>query len=146
MPKIFIHAAQGTFDPPARQAVASELTDLALECERLPKSPLVTGSVWTYFNEYPAEAIFMGGAPASPKPISVQVYSLDGGLEAGGRGRLIEGATAILAPYCQVDGRPAPVFIVIHEVRESHWGIAGRTGNLAAMRASPLDAPAPWDA
>lgn len=146
MPKIFIHASQGTFDPAARQAVASALTNLSLECERLPKSPLVTSSVWTYFNDYPAEAVFVGNAPASLKPVSVQVYALEGGLEAADRRRLIEDATAILAPHCQVGGSPVPVFIVIHEVRESHWGFCGRNGDLAAMRASPLDAPALWDA
>ena len=38
MPKIIIHAAEGTFAPAARAALVTELTDFALDCEGLPTS------------------------------------------------------------------------------------------------------------
>ena len=47
MPKIIIHAPKTTFDSKARQAIAAELTDFALDCEALPQSPFVKSTVWT---------------------------------------------------------------------------------------------------
>ena len=66
---------------------------------------------------------------------------LAGGLDSAGKGKLIEGATAIL------DRRPdgaaaAPVHVVIHEVAEENWGIFGQQADLAALRASASDPPA----
>ncbi|GGO95526.1 tautomerase family protein [Stakelama pacifica] len=141
MPKLIIHSPAGTFDAADRQRVAGALTALGLECEGLPPSPLVRSTVWTYFADYAADSVFMGDEAARLPVVTLQVYALAGGLDAHGKRRLIEGATAIL------DRRPdgtalAPVYIVIHEVAEENWGIFGEQADLAALRASPLDAPA----
>lgn len=139
MPKLIIHAPAGTFDAADRQRVADALTTLGLDCERLPASPMVRSTVWAYFAEYSADAVFMGDKPARLPVVAVQIYVLAGGLDAAGKRRLIEGATAIL------DRRPdgtsvAPVYVVIHEVVEENWGIFGRQADLAALRASAPDA------
>jgi len=60
MPKMIIHAPAGTFDAAGRQQVARALTQLGLDCEALPDSPLVRSTVWTYFAEYSSDAVFMG--------------------------------------------------------------------------------------
>jgi len=61
MPKIIVHSPVGTFDAAQRHSVAAELTDFAIECEALPASPFVKSTVWTYFNEYAADACAVGG-------------------------------------------------------------------------------------
>ncbi len=141
MPKLIIHSPAGAFDAPDRQRIAGALIALGLDCEQLPPSPMVRSTVWTYFAEYAADAVFMGDEPARLPVVTLQIYVLAGGLNAVGKRRLIEGATAIL------DRRPdgmsaAPVYVVIHEVAEENWGIFGRQADLAALRASAPDAPA----
>ena len=139
MPKMIVHAPAGTFDTSARQRIAVALTDLGLACEALPPSPLMKSSVWTYFSDHAADAVFMGGEPATLGIVSLHVYTVAGGLDEGGKRRLIEGATAIVAQY---GGSRTAVHLVIHEIAEGNWGMAGATADLAAMRATPIDAPA----
>ena len=141
MPKLIIHSPTGTFDAVDRKRVAGALVALGLECEALPASPLVRSTVWTYFAEYAADAVFMGDEPARLPVVTLQIYVLAGGLDGAGKRRLIEGATAIL------DRRPdgtqvAPVYVAIHEVTEENWGIFGKQADLAALRASDPTAPA----
>lgn len=141
MPKIIIHAPESTFDADARAGVAAELTDFALGCEALPKSPFMKSTVWTYFNACEADAVFMGGERAYAKIISAQFFVIAGGLDEAAKKRLIAGATDILGRHSGASGR-MPVYIVLHEVPEINWGIFGQNADLAAMRASPPDAPA----
>ncbi|HWM47700.1 MAG TPA: tautomerase family protein [Xanthobacteraceae bacterium] len=141
MPKIIIHASKTAFDATARQAIAAELTDFALECEALPTSPFVKSTVWTYFNSYAADAVFMGENQASISVVSMQVFALKGGLDDEAKKKLIKGATAILGRHLGVAER-VPVHVVIHEIEERNWGIFGENGDLAALRASAPDAPA----
>jgi phenylpyruvate tautomerase PptA (4-oxalocrotonate tautomerase family) len=141
MPKLIIHSPAGTFDAADRQRVAGALMALGLDCERLPDTPMVRSTVWTYFADYSPDAVFMGDEPARLPVVTLQIYVLAGGLVDAGKRRLIEGATAIL------DRRPdgtvvAPVYIVMHEVAEENWGIFGKQADLAALRASSSDAPA----
>ncbi len=140
MPKLIIHSAAGTFSAADRQRIAGALVVLGLDCERLPHSPMVRSTVWTYFAEYQADAVFMGDEPARFAVVTLQIYVLAGGLDGSGKRKLIEGSTAIL------DRRPtgtsvAPVYVVINEVAEENWGIFGRQADLAALRASAPDAP-----
>ena len=141
MPKIIVHSPEGTFDAAARAAVAAELTAFAPTCEGLPGSPYVKSTVWTYFNAYPADAVFMGGERAYAKVVSAQLFTIAGGLDAGAKKRLIEGVTDILGRHSGARGRP-PVYVVVHEIPESNWGFFGETADLAALRASSPDAPA----
>lgn len=141
MPKMIVHAPEGTFDAAARQQIAAALTELGLTCEALPKSPFVKSTVWTYFNDYAADAVFMGGRPATVKIVSLQVYVIAGGLDEDAKRRLIEGATFILDRH-PGSGEHAPVYVVIHEIAERNWGIFGATADLEALRASAIDAPA----
>jgi phenylpyruvate tautomerase PptA (4-oxalocrotonate tautomerase family) len=139
MPKLIIHAPAGTFDAPDRQRVAGALMALGLDCEALPSSPMVRSTVWTYFTEYAADAVFMGDEPAWLPVVALQAYVLAGGLDSAGKRKLIEGATAILD---RGSGRTsvAPVYVVIHEIAEENWGIFGKEADLAALRASSPDA------
>ena len=141
MPKLIIHSPAGTFDAAGRQRVAVALTALGLDCEELPSSPMVRSTVWTYFADYAADAVFMGGKLARLPVVTLQIYVLAGGLDDEGKRTIIEGATAILDR--RRDGTSvAPVYVVIHEVKEENWGIFGKQADLAALRASAPDAPA----
>ena len=140
MPKMIIHAPKGTFDAEARERVAEALTDLGLKCEALPMTAFVKSTVWIYFNEYCADAVFMAGKPATAKIISLQVYVLEGGLDSQGKRDLIARATEILGRHSGARGR-VPAYVVVCEVPEINWGIFGETGSLEALRASPENLP-----
>lgn len=141
MPKIIIHAAGGTFDPKGRAALTTELTDFALDCEALPKSPFMKSTVWTYFNTYPADAVFMGGTPAYAGIISVQMFVVAGGMNDVAKQKLIKGATELLGRHSAAHGA-VPVYIVLQEIPACNWGFLGEIADLSAMRASPPDKPA----
>lgn len=141
MPKIIIHSPEGTFDGDARRSVVVELTDFALDCEALPRSPFVKSTVWTYFVSYARDAVFMGDQPAYAGIVSAQVFTIEGGLDQAAKARLIAGLTEILNRHSE-RSEPAPIYVVVHEVPEENWGIFGKTADLAALRASDADAPA----
>jgi len=141
MPKIIVHAPANAFDQSARKAIAAELTDFALDCEKLPKSAFVKSTVWTYFNSYDGDAVFMGAVPATLPVVSVQIFVIEGGLDAPAKKRLIPGVTEIIGRHLGIVD-PVPVYIVIHEIAEKNWGIFGSNPDLAALRATSLDAPA----
>lgn len=141
MPKIIIHSPKGTFNASVRRDVAAALTELALDCEQLPPSPFVKSTVWIYFGEHTADAVFMGDQAATWKIVTLQIYVIKGGLDDDGKRKLIEGATVIVGRYSGTIA-PVPAYIVIHEIEESNWGIFGKNPDLAALRASSPDAPA----
>lgn len=90
MPKLIIHSPTGTFDAVDRQRVAGALTTLGLDCEALPSSPMVRSTVWTYFADHAADAVFMGDEPARLPVVTLQIYVLAGGLDDAGKRKLIE--------------------------------------------------------
>ena len=141
MPKIIIHSPEGIFDAAARAAVAAELADFAPGCEGLPNSPFVRSTVWTLFNAYPADAVFMGGRRAYLGIVSAQLFTIAGGLDAEAKKRLISGVTDILGRHSGAQEKP-PVYVVVQEIPEANWGFFGETADLAALRASSPDAPA----
>ncbi|MDR5740183.1 tautomerase family protein [Caballeronia sp. LZ016] len=121
--------------------MAAELTIFALECESLPQSAFVKSTVWIYFNTYASDAVFMAEKPATVKIISAQIYVVQGGLNDESKLKLIRGATQILGRHAGNAAR-MPVYLVIHEIPETNWGIFGELGNLGALRASDAHAPA----
>ncbi|MFX3632246.1 MAG: tautomerase family protein [Candidatus Pristimantibacillus sp.] len=141
MPMIIVHAPEAAFDMEARQEIVGELTDFALECETLPKSPFVKSTVWTYFDLYGKDTVFMGEKEATTHVVSVQIFVIEGGLDSEAKMKLIEGATLIFGRQLGTSDL-MPVYIIIHEVSEENWGIFGRKADLAAFRASPIDAAA----
>lgn len=141
MPMIIVHAPEAAFDLKARRSIVGELTDFALECESLPKSPFVKSTAWTYFNLYDQDTVFMGEEEATTNVVSVQIFVIEGGLDSDAKMRLVEGASTIFGRQLGTSDL-IPVYIIIHEVPEENWGIFGRKADLAAFRTSPIDAAA----
>lgn len=65
MPLIYVNYPSGALSPAVRDALAEELTDVALDCEKLPASPFVKSTTWVYFNELPPEQVYHGGQRSS---------------------------------------------------------------------------------
>ncbi len=133
MPKMFVHARNGVFDPEARAQVAAALTELGMSCERLAETEQVRGGVWVFFHEHEPSAIFSGGQVAAKPIIALVVYALEGGLDQEARTKLIANATSILCNHVGSD-EPATVYVVIQETPEADWGMHGKQVSLAALQ------------
>ncbi len=81
MPSIHVHSPAGTFSDAARDALAEELTVIALESEKLPMTPFVKSTAWIYFHELPPGHVYHGGKPGGTKVVSLEVNSFKGGLD-----------------------------------------------------------------
>jgi phenylpyruvate tautomerase PptA (4-oxalocrotonate tautomerase family) len=135
MPKMFIHARQGTFTTQARARIAAELTHLGMACERLADTPQVRAGVWVYFIDHPADTVFRAGVAAREPIMSLKVYTIAGGLDAASKQRLITEATRILGEHSGTpDGQQVPAYVVALEVPQENWGMYGKQADLAALR------------
>jgi phenylpyruvate tautomerase PptA (4-oxalocrotonate tautomerase family) len=133
MPKLFVYSTEGTFDATGRAAVASELTELGMECEKLAKNDQVRAGVWVAFSEYSADAVFRGGALAPSATIVLQVFALEGGLDSVSKSRLIAEGTRVLQTHAK-SADVIPTYVVISERPEADWGMLGKQVHLAALR------------
>jgi hypothetical protein len=77
MPKLFVHAPQGTFTAEARSRVAAALTDLGITCERLADTAKVRAGVWVFFTEHAPDAVFSGGQIAQNPLIALVANTLE---------------------------------------------------------------------
>ena len=133
MPKLFVHAPEGVYTAAGRAAVAAALTELGMACERLADRPEVRAGVWVLFCS--VDAVFQGGKVGSEPAVALVVYALQGGLDDGGRRRLIAEATSILQEHATSGEGPPCVYVVIQDTPETNWGMAGQQVSLANLRA-----------
>jgi phenylpyruvate tautomerase PptA (4-oxalocrotonate tautomerase family) len=141
MPKIYISSPLSTFAPENRAKIATALTDLGIRCERLAARDTIRRGIWVYFSETPADCVFSAGE-ISPIPlISLHAYTLEGGMNHEARTIFIGGATEVLRQNVERVAGEATVYVAIHEIPESGWGMNGRHVALSDLR-KDQDAPA----
>jgi phenylpyruvate tautomerase PptA (4-oxalocrotonate tautomerase family) len=134
MPKMFLHASPNAIPPAARPRVATELTELAMSCERLAPTDRVREGVWTFFVNQGDDDVFVGGKATSVSIVALVVYALIGGLDDAARGRMISGATEIIARHGNMKGDSPPIYVVVHEIADKNWGMFGHQVSLADLR------------
>jgi phenylpyruvate tautomerase PptA (4-oxalocrotonate tautomerase family) len=137
MPKMFVHAPNGAFTPEARAAVAAELTDLGMACERLIDTPKTRAGIWVYFVEHAPDTVFRAGLQATQPIMSLKVYALKGGLNELTKTRMVAEATAILGKHSGTESGQVPAYVGILEVPEENWGMYGQQVHLATMQVKP---------
>lgn len=134
MPLVRITYPRGALTQEHKRALASELTDVVLDAEVDAITPSGKMVTVVQFLEVAADDWAVGGqlrsdAADRPSPYVVDVIVLEGLLEGARRGdvhrRVTEGFRRALG-----DGDPSlplRVWVLVHEVREGSWGVAGRT-------------------
>jgi phenylpyruvate tautomerase PptA (4-oxalocrotonate tautomerase family) len=132
---MFVHSTAGTFTAEARAAIAADLTDLGMDCEKLAVRDEVRAGVWVIFSEFEVDAVFRGGVPAPSATIVLEIFALEGGLGQADKTRLIAEATGTLQTHAIGSGA-IPTYVVINETPESDWGMLGKQVRLAALRES----------
>ncbi len=122
MPLIFLHYPRGTFSEAALNAMADQVTTIALRCEKLPNKPFVRSTVWIYDNELPAASVFVAGQPrgvgaADTNVISMEIKVFAGGLDDGAKQDLIEQVTDAVKLHAGLEaGKRAPIYIILTEI------------------------------
>ena len=143
MPLIHLHSPIGTFSDAARDALAEELTVIALESENLPMTPFDKSTTWIYFHELPPGHVYHGGQPGGTRVISLEVNAFAGGLGEGAKRSLYGRFTQAIRQRARIapDAR-APVYIVLREIDPVNWGVFGGTTNIEELRvAHPEESP-----
>ena len=143
MPLIYVNCPENTFSAAAKDALAEELTSLALVVEGLPNTPFVRSTVWIYFHEYPAATVYHGGKSAGTKVISLEVNAFQGGHTGSSKQELIQKFTESIRKHAGIPpGDLAPVYILFRDVPESDWGVFGATITLRDLHNPPAGATA----
>ena len=141
MPKMFLHYPQGAFTRANLETLAQELTQIGLQCERMPETTYGRSNVWIYAREYPTDQVFVGGRTGGTKVITVEVNAFEGGLDDAAKEALIEGFTKSIGRFAGISsGARCPVFVLIRENPASDWGIFGERVTLEKLRHPPADA------
>lgn len=136
MPLIHFRCPAGTFSRPTRDVLAEELTDIALDCEKLPATDFVKSTAWIYFHELPAENVYHGGKPGGAKVISLEVNAFEGGLDDAAKQAFIERFTAAIRKHTGIaPNAVAPIYILFRDVPASNWGVFGNRITLDELRA-----------
>lgn len=141
MPLIYVNCPENTFSAAAKDALAEELTSIALATERLPDTPFVRSTVWIYIHEYPAATVYHGGKPAGTKVISLEVNAFQGGHDISSKKELIERFTEAIRQRTGLGATDlVPVYILFRDVPESDWGVFGTTITLNDLHHPPAGA------
>lgn len=139
MPIMFITSAEGTFDQSAKDVIATQLTDLGAECERLARTDFVRSTTYVHFNDLPAGNIYNGGKRATAKIATLLVNALEGGFDATAKEIFMERATRILGDASGQKGR-VPAYVIFRDVPNISLGLFGGTATLKDLREPAPDA------
>ncbi|MDF7815150.1 tautomerase family protein [Hymenobacter sp. YC55] len=141
MPLLYLHCPENTFSAAAKEALADELTTIALATEQLPDTPFVRSTVWLYIHEYPAATVYHGGKSAGTRVISLEVNAFAGGHDNASKQALIQQFTEAFRHHAGLtDADRVPVYILFRDVPESNWGVFGTTITLHDLHHPPAGA------
>ena len=143
MPLIHVHSPVGTFADAARDALAEELTVIALESEGLPMAPFDKSTTWIYFHDIPPERTYHGGKPGGTRVIAIEVNCFEGGLNEAAKRSLYARFTEAVRERAGIpQGARVPVYVVVREMKPENWGVFGGTTSIDELRhAHPNEAP-----
>jgi len=142
MPLIYVNAPEGTFSDQARDALADELTGIALESENLPQFEFDRSTCWIYFRDYPPGKVYHGGKPGGTKVIGLEVNSFAGLPTTEGKQFLYKRFTEAIGKHAGIaDGQRVPVYVVVREVETRDWGVFGGLLTLDDVRTPHPDLP-----
>ncbi|RXG11401.1 phenylpyruvate tautomerase PptA (4-oxalocrotonate tautomerase family) [Leeuwenhoekiella aestuarii] len=141
MPLIYFNCPEGTFNQQAKTKMANELTKIALDIEKLPKTDFVKSTCWIYFNDYSKENVYHGGSNAGTSVISLEVNAFKGGLDQTQKKDFIIQFTNCIHKYAGLDtNEVSPVYIIFRDVETYNWGVFGNTIQLEDLKNAPVNA------
>ena len=141
MPLIYVNYPKGTFNDSALDALAEQLTEDGLQCEKLPDTAFVKSTIRIYFNEYAENKVYHGGKSSGTQVISFEINVFEGGLSVEAKKELIKRVTDAVRKHCGLKEEDvAPVYVIIRDIPEAGWGVFGDSITLDNLRNPRSDA------
>jgi phenylpyruvate tautomerase PptA (4-oxalocrotonate tautomerase family) len=135
MPLMYVNYPAGALDEKARDALANELTQTALECENLEATRFQVSTVWIFFNERPTTHVYHGGQSGGTQVIALEVNCFEGGHTDASKKLLFQRFTEVIGSHIGVPaGERVPVYVIVRDVPTSSWGVFGRTITLDQLK------------
>lgn len=127
MPTFTVTAPAGALDKAQRDALMRRLTDTLLKWEgAAPDNAAAQAIAWTYYNELPEGFFYVGGAnPAAPR-FKIEIGTPQGALNDKSRAGLVADIDAILAEVVGPAASGMNHWVLLGEIMEGGWGVAGR--------------------
>lgn len=147
MPLIQITAAEGALNTADQADLNARISNAVLKAERAdPSDPAAQALVWSYYQELPNTAVYVGGQRLEHPPLRIAVTTPEGALNAGTRASLVKEIGEIVDDFIgPFDGR-LNHWAMLYDLDEGSWAGAGQifplAGIQAAMNITPTAAPA----
>src|SRR3954452_17731392 len=150
MPMIEVTAPAGAIPADALEELLEELAGRLLHWEGAPDTEFFRSVSWVYFNEIPADGVYVGGPSRGEPRIRVEVTTPEGALSQRRRAGLVgdvHAAVSRVAGIAPEDG--LHVWVLCREIAEGSWGAGGAIVEFEKLRAASkaererAEAPAP---
>jgi phenylpyruvate tautomerase PptA (4-oxalocrotonate tautomerase family) len=138
MPMIEVTAPSGAIAPDARVELLDELAGTLLRWEGAPDTEFFREITWVYFNELPADGLYVGGRPGGAPRVRVDITTPEGALSQRRRAGLVADVHAAVARAMAVTPEEAGVrvWVLCREIAEGSWGAAGAIVEFEKLRAA----------
>jgi phenylpyruvate tautomerase PptA (4-oxalocrotonate tautomerase family) len=131
MPWINLTVRKGALPKPVQHALMAKLTEVLMWWEKVPDTPRARGIMKGWVYEVEGDADYSGGSPAHDKPFYfIEIRIPANRLDLLAKEGLIRDFThVVLAAEGAEDilGNARRVWVTIHELSGSDWGIGGHT-------------------
>ena len=137
MPMIEVTAPAGAIAPAARDELLDELAGRLLHWEGAPDTEFFRANAWVYFDEIPAESLYVGGRPGGEARIRVDVTTPEGALSQRRRAGLVADVHEAVSGAASLTPEEGyRIWILCREIAEGSWGAGGGIVEFAALRAA----------
>jgi phenylpyruvate tautomerase PptA (4-oxalocrotonate tautomerase family) len=137
MPLVHVSAAQGTLNKTDQDALMARLSNAVLKSEGAPiDDPGAQSLVWAYYDEQPADTIYVGGRNVEQPPLRISVTTPEGALHDATRKSLVEEIGQIVDEVVgEFEGR-LNHWAMLYELNEGGWAGGGQIFPLAGIQAA----------
>jgi len=128
---------EGALEPDARAQLMDDLTTALLRAERAPETQFFRDITWSYVHELPVGAVHAAGRPVDGRPtFKLDVTTPEGALSDRRRAELVADATRLIREAAGIaeDDTQQRVWVLMHEVRDGHWGAGGQVIRFQNLR------------
>jgi phenylpyruvate tautomerase PptA (4-oxalocrotonate tautomerase family) len=138
MPIMYLSYTEGAFTHDSLDSLAKQITQDAIELEKLPWDDWVRSTTLIYSHAYPPAHVYHGGKPDGNKFIALDINDIQGGYSATTKTELIQRVTGAMERYGNLPkDEPSRIYVLIREVAEANMGFDGNNIDLEVLRNPP---------
>jgi phenylpyruvate tautomerase PptA (4-oxalocrotonate tautomerase family) len=138
MPIMYLSYTEGAFTHDGLDSLAKQITQDAIELEKLPWDDWVRSTTLIYSHAYPPAHVYHGGKPDGNKFIALDINDIQGGYSATTKTELIQRVTGAMERYGNLPkDEPRRIYVLIREVAEANMEFDGNNIDLEVLRNPP---------